>query len=644
MFAQLGDRPHAGVLVALVMGDQRAISAEQWALFNRTGISHLVSISGLHITMIAGLCAASVALLWRRSAWALQRATVPVAAGVAAVAAALGYCLIAGWGVPAQRTFLMIATMAAMTALRGRAAAALTLALAAAVVCALDPWAVIAAGFWLSFGAVAAIFLVLHGELGAGGSSGLRTTLFGALRVQAAVTIALTPLGIVLFQQLSLVAPLANAVAIPAVSYVVTPLALCGGAVALLPGAAGALAYPMLWAADSTFGVLAALLRILDALPGASVAVPTPPAALLAVSFCGVGWCLAPGIPARWVGLLWMAPLFTWTPPRPAAGELWVTALDVGQGMALVVESADAAVLFDTGPRYTAQADAGARVVLPFLHQRGLQRLDAVVVSHLDIDHSGGLRTVHRGIPTGRLLTSIPPSHPMLTGIDGVRCEAGQRWRHGSLVLEVLQPVAGDYLLNRSTNARSCVVRASVGQLRVLLTGDVPARQEAEMVLRDAQDPGGLRAALLVAPHHGSHSSSTDALIEAVAPRWVVIQVGYRSRFGHPHGEVLRRYLAHGVEVLRTDYLGAIQWRLAADGGAQVERWRIDHRRYWHNQPGGFAALSNQRESDMSVDAEPRDGPEPDQLAPFRPPDEGEPAFAPESGHGAGAFPLLMQP
>ncbi len=232
--ARVGGQRFGGVLIALVLGDQRAIAEEDWVLFNRTGISHLVSISGLHITMISGLLALTAGALWRRSRRTLSMAPAQSAAAMAAVVAALAYCLLAGWGVPAQRTFFMLLTVAAAMWLRAGARPATTLALAAAVVCLLDPWAVIAPGFWLSFGAVAAIFLTVSGRPGAV-EPGWRARLREAGRVQLAVTLALLPLTAALFQQVSVVAIVANAVAIPVVSLAVTPLALVAGLAVMLP-------------------------------------------------------------------------------------------------------------------------------------------------------------------------------------------------------------------------------------------------------------------------------------------------------------------------------------------------------------------------------------------------------------------------
>jgi competence protein ComEC len=584
MQRRLAAERHGGVLIALVLGDQRAISEADWSLFNRTGISHLVSISGLHITMIAGLAALAAGALWRRSRRLLAFGSAQAAAATTAVVTAFAYCLLAGWGVPAQRTFFMLATVAAALVLRRGVGPATTLALAAAVVCLLDPWAVIAPGFWLSFGAVAAIFLVMHGRAALRVERSWRTRSADAVRIQLAVTLALVPLTIVLFQQVSVVSPLANAVAIPLVSLAVTPLALVGAAFVLLPEPFASFAVPLFAFAHWLFDLLVVALQRLDALPWASVPIAAPPHWALMLALGGVLWLLAPpGCPLRWVGAIWLLPLFVWPAARPADGALWVTALDVGQGTAVLVETRDAVLLYDTGPRYTPAADAGERVILPYLRWRGIGRIDVLVVSHADGDHSGGAAAILRTLPVARVLTSIDPAHPALAGAARIgRCEAGQRIALGALEARVLHPLASDYeRRGATTNALSCVIAVGTDSARVLLTGDISARDEAQLVART----DALAAPLASAPHHGSRHSSSAAFVQAARPRWVIVQAGYRNRFGHPDAAVVERYRQAGAQVARTDHAGAIQWRWRRDGAIEVEAWRRQHARYWHNRP-----------------------------------------------------------
>jgi competence protein ComEC len=595
---RLRDARYGGVLVALVLGDQRAIGEDDWLLFNRTGISHLVSISGLHITMIAGLFGLAVGWVWRRFPQALSLAPAQSAAAVAALLAAWGYCLLAGWGVPAQRTFFMLAVVAGAMLLRLGTSPAVTLALAAMVVTVLDPWAVLAPGFWLSFGAVAAIFLSVHGRPTRRESS-WRIQLREAARVQVVVTIALLPLTVVLFQQVSIVSPVANAIAIPVVSLLVTPLSLAAACFIALPEPLATLAVPLLAFANALMELLGGLLQWSLQWRAASIALPAPPPWAAVVAVLGAGWLLAPpGWPMRWAGAVWLLPLFIWPAERPRSGELWVTALDVGQGAAVLVETHGYVLLFDSGPRYSPQADAGSRIVLPYLRKRGVERIDALVVSHLDSDHSGGAVSLLKALTVDAVWTSIDAGHPILANAHLVRrCLAGALLAGTPLEIRVLHPTAADYALpERNTNARSCVVEVRLGARRVLLTGDLPAAQELELIARTPE----LATTLMAAPHHGSRSSSTDPFVRATAPRWVVAQAGYRNRFGHPDAAVVARYRAVGADVVRTDFAGATQWRFAREGGESVRRERIDGAAYWHNQPLDAAAADAARASEAT--------------------------------------------
>jgi competence protein ComEC len=326
---------------------------------------------------------------------------------------------------------------------------------------------------------------------------------------------------------------------------------------------------------------------------------------VVALAIGGVVWLLAPpGWPARGVGAVALLPLFVWPGERPPPGGLWVTALDVGQGSAVVLETREQAWLYDTGPRYSQDSDAGERVVLPFLRSRGVEVLDGLVVSHLDQDHSGGSASVLRGIEVRRVLTSIPAHQVNLGAAKAERCSAGQQFQSGELRLRVLHPPAIDYERRLPTNAMSCVVEAHVGTISVLLTGDIPAREEAELVAREP----ALHARWLMVPHHGSRSSSSEALIATVQPAVAVAQAGYRNRFGHPDPQVIARYAAYGVALTRTDHAGAAQWRFGPDGAVRFASWRAIAVRYWHNRPGvGHTAPATEGNDEVAEEGEPRE-------------------------------------
>ncbi len=560
----LPEHRYAGVLIALAIGDQRAIETVDWETFTRTGIGHLMSISGLHVTMVAGLFAACVAALWRRSARLALRLPVRKAAAAAAVLGAAGYTLLAGFAVPAQRTLYMVTVVAVALWFDRLQSSSRVLAAALAVVLLLDPWAVVSPGYWLSFGAVALMLYV--GSAATGRPH--RLAQWG--RMQWAITVGLAPLVLLLFQQVSLVAPLANAVAIPVVSLVVTPLALVG---AVTPGP---------WVAEAGHAVLAALMPALDwlaQLPGAAWRQHAPAPWTAALALVGAAWLLAPrGVPARFAATLLFVPLFAVRPAGPADGEVRITFLDVGQGLAALVRTRDHALLYDTGPAYSVDADAGNRVVVPFLRGEGLDRLDAVVITHNDLDHSGGARSVMRTLPPGVLWSSLARDHPAQGDAPyRLPCRAGVRWSWDGIAFEFLYPPQssyGDPFVK--ANSRSCVLRVSGPGGAALLTGDIEESDERWLL----GNRSVRRAEVLLVPHHGSGTSSTPAFLVAVRPEHAVFTTGYRNRFGHPKPEVAARYLTAGAAGWRTDRDGAVTVTLAT-GDLRVARFRDAQRRYW---------------------------------------------------------------
>jgi competence protein ComEC len=560
MLRHLGEARLRGVLVALAIGDQDAIAARDWAVFWRTGVGHLMSISGLHITMLSGLAFALAYFAWVRVPALALRWPARKAAALAGVAAALAYTLMTGYAVPAQRTLVMLCTVAACLLADRRVGASRVLALAALTVVAVDPWAVRAPGFWLSFGAVAAIFYVMALRTGA------RGRLRGALLEQLAVTVAMLPMLLALFQQVSLVAPLANAFAIPLVSLAVVPLTLAGAFLRL-----GFL----LDAAHHIMLAVMAALEALAALPIAILECHEPAPWTVAAALAGCLWLLAPrGLPMRAFGLAWIAPLFAVLPPAPVPGAAWIDVLDVGNGLALVVRTANHALAYDAGPTWSEGSDSGSRIVVPFLRGEGVARLDGLVVSHADDDHSGGAASLiaARGPPW--MLSPLPAGHPLHALVaSSPRCEAGGHWRWDGVDFLVLHPGAEIYREGRGSvrsgrparrrkeNDRGCVLKVSTIAASMLLAADVEARAEGEML---ARDPASLAADVLLVPHHGSKTSSTPAFIDAVAPRWAILSVGYRNRFHHPHASVVARYAARSIALWRTDARGALRVVLPA--------------------------------------------------------------------------------
>ena len=573
--AMAADRQQAavGVVAALAVGDQQAIDRADWAMFRQTGVAHLMSISGLHITMFAWLAALLVGRLWRLSARACRIWPAPRVALLAGVLLAAAYALFSGWGLPAQRTVCMLAVVALLQWLGVRWPWPCVWLLALAVVVVADPWALWQAGFWLSFVAVGVLLATDAGASRAEGETAARrflSKLQGLWREQWLISVALAPLGLLLFGQVSIVGLLANLVAIPWVTLIVTPLALLA---ALVPAAAALAAAAML--------PLMALLQWLAALPWAVWALPQPAwwASLLAIA---AGLLLIAPLPARLrlVSTLFALPALCWPAAWPGWGEFELLAADIGQGNAVIISTAAHRMLYDAGPRYGRSSDAGERVLLPLLAAQGM-RLDAMMLSHRDSDHTGGALAVSGAQPGLAVWGSDSViEDPQLSALAPVqRCTRGQRWLWDGVEFEVLHPPPGDdWLGGRKPrpNFGSCVLRLRSATGRVaLLAGDIEAAQERQLL------ESGLGAPVdwLLVPHHGSKTSSTAPWVQGLSPQWAMVQAGYLNRFGHPVPAVLERYGCAGSRLVIQDRCGAAYWNSARPQSLQCERQIRAH--YW---------------------------------------------------------------
>ena len=572
--AQVGDARIAGVVAALAIGDQGAVDRADWALFRRTGVIHLMVVSGLHVTMFAWLAAAAAGFAWRRSAALMRALPAPQASRWGGLALAAGYAVLAGWGVPAQRTVLMLAVVVGLRALGLRWPAPWVLLAAAVAVTLGDPWALLQPGFWLSFVAVALLMVSQPGDdvrAAAGPAARVVAALRAGVRTQVVATLGLAPLTLLFFQQISVVGFAANLVAIPVVTLVATPLALAGAA------------WPAMWtAAAAVVQGLAAVLAWFASWPGALWwAVAAPGWAAAAGLLGGTLVVLALPWRVRALGAVLLLPMVWPAPSLPAPGRFELVAVDVGQGTAVLVRTRGHLLVYDAGPSWGPDSDAGEQLLLPLLRARGERAIDMLVLSHGDTDHVGGAVSLRAGLPVAAVTSSLPPAHPLRGWpMPHADCVAGQRWDWDGVRFEVLHPPPGTLPAPPATppNGLSCVLRVQDARgASVLLTGDVEAAQEVALVL---SAPQAVVASAMMVPHHGSRTSSSAILLDAVAPRIAFVQAAYRSRFGHPAPEVLARYEARGIRVVRSDRCGAWTWRSEGDGVCERERGR----RYWHHR------------------------------------------------------------
>lgn len=568
--AAVGDHPMLGVLQGLAIGDTSAMQAEQWRVFAATGTTHLMAISGLHIGMVAMLAAwaGGGIVRWRRA----QPLGLTAMHGqvLAGLAAAVIYSVLAGLSVPTQRTLVMLCIYFGLRWWRRPLAIGRSLSLALIAILLLDPFAMLAVGAWLSFVAVLAILMATSGRLMREGS------IASFSRVQWAVTIGLMPVLLLSFGNLSLVAPVANVLAIPVFTLLIVPGVLVGTLAAMIHPSLGALLLKLpLLLLDAGWPVLEWLARQ----PLAVWHAPQPSLPIYVALLAGVSLLTLPANwPLRLTGALLCLPMMFYRAPTPAPGAFELTVLDVGQGLAAVVRTHSRTLVYDTGPSYQSGRSAAELAVLPFLRYRDVRRIDLLMVSHGDQDHSGGLFDLLAGLPVravavGPSVTKAPP------GSSG--CERGQQWQWDGVWFTVLHPEghSGEQTFPEGGNNGSCVllIRGSAGS--ALLTGDIEVDAERQLLER-----GLPRATVVVAPHHGSDTSSSSLFVAAVRPDVTIFSTGYRNRWNFPRPTVAARWREAGARCYDTGASGAISVVLEPQMDAanvQVREQRHTQRRYW---------------------------------------------------------------
>ncbi len=588
--------PYAGVISALVVGDQQMISPQDWKVFAQTGIGHLISISGLHVTMLAGI-GASLSLLIMKRTRLIYLQPAPYIAAFFGFLTAFLYTWLAGFQIPAQRTMMMVG-VTSLGLYLGRILHAFDIWFwALFFVLACNPWAIYSPGFWLSFGAVAAILFAMPKEKNSAIDidllfiQKLRTSLGQATRVQAVVTIALIPLTLYWFYQISIISPIANAIAIPVISFLVTPFAILG---TFLPWYLGDF---FLWIAHYVFELLMYLIVPLANFKWATVFGAKPLGWHLLLAVIGVGVCIRPGpIASSWksrtLGLGLCLTLFVPHQYIPGVGipknELEMTVWDIGQGNAVLIRTRSHQLLFDTGPISFGKFDPGEKIIIPHLQALGINKIDQLVISHQDADHIGGLKYLLENFPIKNAMGSISPDHQAQSIFKKnkvllQKCEAGQSWRWDGIDFYVWHPQLeqNERSQYKSTkpNEMSCVIEVRHQHHSIWLTGDVEKNGERLIVERLMEDQRHLQAIqkinlILMAPHHGSKTSSTPMFLGTLMPEQAFSQTGYKNRYQHPHPDVVKRYQSQGVMLLDTVNTGAQIWQTQ---GEQINR--VNYRR-----------------------------------------------------------------
>lgn len=589
----LGDVPSTAIIIALAIGETQWISQEQWNIFKRTGTIHLMAISGLHIGFITLLSFWLAKRLWGYFGHAAVWYPAHYFALWISLLTTFCYALIAGFSVPTQRTFIMISVALFMgIGLARQMVFSQILSFALLAVLLWDPLAVMDVGFWLSFTVVTFLLYVFSNrrqffppsllkKIRIGALIGLFTfprSEFSFLFFPAVLrflkffqecwvtTFALFPLTIIFAIPLSISSFMANLVAIPVITFGVVPLTLLGS---LFIEKFPTLGSFFLHLATHLFNLLWPVLIWLGNPDWVKEVSPPPLWASLAALGGILIFFLPRGFPAKWVGLFWFLPLFFLPVPHPSKGEVWFTLLDVGQGLAALIRTEHHTLIYDTGPKLTDTLDAGQAVLVPFLRAQGIPQVDMLLLSHQDQDHVGGTQSLLKSFPVQDILTSAPQKFPKSRA-----CHAGQHWYWDKVDFHILHPSHKSF---SNPNHRSCVLKVTTPTGSILLPGDIEKNVEATLIRHEP-----LQSDILIVPHHGGRSSSTEAFIDAVKPKIALFSSGYQNRFHHPHPQVMQRYQRRQILTWNTAQQGALSFRITKKGISPPQLARQEMRRFWH--------------------------------------------------------------
>ena len=575
-FAQLAISPQArGTFNALLIGDRSDLAPTTRRLLQRNGISHLIAISGLHLTMVGGmLFLLLLPLLNRCYRPGSALAAFPPLRCAAALVLPLLWCyaFLAGFSLPTQRALLMF-TVFLGTILFGRFYRLLTVYLVAmTLVLLVNPLAALTAGFYLSF-AAAGLILLIGSKLVRKQSTAhlglrFRDYLLSLVLLQIALGLFLAPIVLFFFYEFSLAGFVVNLIAIPLTTFILMPW--------LFVNTALLFCVPDL--IEPSFQFLAAAidlcytgLAFLAARSWSWVQLPQPSLLALLAAGCGVlVWVCRRRAADVVLAVLFFIPLLLPVEHAPATGQLRVTFLDVGQGLAVHLRTARHQLIYDTGAAYSAGASAGTLVLLPYLRQQGRTDLDRVIVSHLDKDHSGGLADLLDQVHVDSLMLNFA----IQTTIPVLPCRAGASWTWDGVHFEIIHPST----TYRNRNDGSCVLSVTAGPHHLLLTGDVTAKAERDFMPALQHLP----VDILQVPHHGSADASSPLLVYRTQPRYAVFAAGHLNYYKHPDQDVLQRYrqvASHPIILWRS---GAVRFELGGKKIIYNKGYRLMNKRYWH--------------------------------------------------------------
>lgn len=554
-------------IVALSLGERHGIDPENWEVLRNTGTNHLMAIAGLHIGFMSGFVFSIVVWVWRRTRFCL-RIPAQHAGSIAALLMALIYSAMAGFSLPTQRACIMLTVFLAILLMRRKMISWQGWSLALLLVLLLNPLSVLTESFWLSFGAVVFIIYGISARLSPKG------LWWKWGRIQWVIAVGLVPFGIWLFQEFSLISFVANSIAIPWVGFLIVPLCLLGSFLILFSGSLGGF---ILIVADKLLSILWSSLTWFAHLSWGSWYLAMPNIWILLAACLGMFLLLLPiGFPGRFFGGVWLLPLFFHQTPVPKPSDVWLTLLDVGQGLATVVQTTHHILVFDTGAKLSPSFDMGESVVLPFLRSIEAKKVDMLVVSHGDNDHIGGAGAILKRLPVSLIKTSVPEK---FSSTNTNICLRGETWNWDGVNFKFLYPSREQLNLG---NDSSCVLRITSGNNHILLTGDIEKFSENYLVDREGEK---LKSDILVAPHHGSKTSGVDEFINYVNPQFVLFPIGYRNRYHFPHSSVVAKYDVLGAQRFDSVSAGSIKFLVSRNQPlARPILFREIHHRYWNDK------------------------------------------------------------
>jgi competence protein ComEC len=561
---------YKGLLVALLVGDSNSIEPSHWEILSLTGTNHLLIISGLHVSLVIGLAFNILKTTGRLLLPEFRTRNIAI---LLAIVLTIAYAQIAGFGLPVQRALVMAIVVFASLLWKRVTRTRDVMLIAMLAVSISDPMAPFSTGFWLSFSAVMVLLFIFSGRYH------MTTTplqLFrNALFAQWSVYIGLFALTGYLLMQVSLVAPVANIIAIPFISLLVVPCSLLAVITWQLAEEPGKY---LLHLSDKLVELLWQYLEVLA--QQEFVWIPLIPVQLNAALGVLAGFLLLVpgGLPGRWLSLFLALPSVFPQLTKLNTHELQLSVLDVGQGLSVLIQTRNHSLIYDMGSSRDGRFDLGSRIVVPEIRNRGILALDKAVISNGDNDHAGGARSVLEQIPTFSIVSGDPQRVlPMIqTDRNVFNCEKGDGWVWDGVVFEMLHP---DNYESWAGNNQSCVLSIKTGSFSALIPGDIDDDVEHRLIASIDENVD-----LLVVPHHGSASSSSPAFLNRLHPSYAVVSAGYLNRFGHPHHLVLERYRNRSIGLYNTSADGAVDIRVSASGEMKITHQRELNRRFWYEK------------------------------------------------------------